>query len=92
MKIISTLFDKVFCRKKTAKFDAWLHTEIDETKIRNLVKVRIKYVDNPKPEKPDLNELLEAFIHTKEQNDAITKIWKDEVTKYLLHNSTGAYE
>lgn len=92
MITISRLCKKLLSRNKGMRFDAWLDTEIDEIKIRNLVKVRIKYVEDPKPEYPDLNELLEGFIHTKEQSEAIAAIWKDEVNKYLLHNSTGTYE
>lgn len=82
MGILHKLFDIKF-DDDAPLFDAWNGFDIDEGKVRNLIKVRIRYLNNVNPYSPDLDDLLWDIIHNDRQREAIKYIWFDEATKAL---------
>lgn len=85
LKILSSIFSS--SDEKNEAFDPWIKTEVTEEKVRNLVRVRIRYIGNVVPNVPDLNTLLHEMAITKNQKESIKRIWQEEAEIYLSDES-----
>ncbi len=77
--------------KKEIHTDVWVEAKVDEERVRELVRVRIKYImavekRTINPNNPDPSGLLLDLTKGIEQQAGLREIWQEEACK-ILHKS-----
>ena len=72
-------------KKEEVKWDPWANTDVDELKIKKLIRVRINFIMKAESRKvdpnfPDLSGLLSSIAKTTEQRAEMERLWREEAT------------